>query len=176
MPSHKTQKIGIERCVRRFAGLADKESAYRPIDMLLPQFDRKRFAVVGRPDENTEEPSPLDDVEAFNLTYLECAPGKGIGTHAHATPELFIPMSGRWRVTLGENAEQETILEPWDIISVPPDEMHGAVNISDETGWLMTVNAGFGGARIRWAANIVEELRTAGHDVATEEQPGEKPG
>lgn len=171
--STNDSNMDIERCVMRFGGLDGKESAYKPIDMLLPQFDRRRFAVVGRPKETTENPSPLDTVDAFNLTYLECAPGKGIGTHAHATPELFIPMSGRWRVTLGENAEQETILEPWDIISVPPDEMHAATNISDETGWLMTVNAGFGGAKIRWASDVVEQVRELGHDAAEEEQPDE---
>lgn len=163
----------IERYMLRFAELADRQSPWQPIDTLIERFDRERYSVVGRPAEGTGQGKSVDEVDAFNMTYLRCDPGKGIGTHAHATPEVFIPMAGRWSITLGENAEQEVIAEPWDVISVPPDAMHGAINISDQVGWLMTINAGHGGARIRWAAPLLDELRALGHDVEESEQPGE---
>ncbi len=163
----------IERHVLRFRDLDGRESPWRPIDTMLSRFDRRRYSVIGRPAEGTGQGKSVDDIEAFNVTYLSCEPGKGIGGHAHATPEVFIPMTGRWSVTLGAEGGQEVILEPWDIISVPPDEMHGAVNISDETGWIMTINAGHGGARIRWAPDLLEEVRALGVDVSDAEQPGE---
>ena len=166
----------LEPHVLRFADLGPKESPYRPVDTLLPRFRRKRYSVVGRPAEQVGERTPLEDVDAFNLTYLACEPGTGIGAHAHDTEELFIVMAGRWRVTLGENAEQATEIGPFDLVAVPPGIMHGAMNISDETGWMMTVNAGHGGARIAWAANLVAELRAAGHDVADAETPGSPAG
>lgn len=164
---------GIEAHVLRFGGLGERESPYRPADTLLPRYERHRYSVVGRPAEQKGPLTPLEDVEAFNLTYLKCEPGKGIGTHAHATPEVFIIMEGTWRVTLGENAEQETLLDKWDIISVPPNAMHGAVNISDRDGWIMTINAGHGGARIHWARALVEEIRASGQEVPEAETPGE---
>ena len=40
-----------------------------------------------------------------------------------------------------------------DIIAVPPDAMRGAMNIADEVGWIMTIDAG--------------------HAVAASETPGE---
>ena len=41
----------IEAHVLRFSDIDQRESPYRPIDMLLERFERKRFAVVGRPAE-----------------------------------------------------------------------------------------------------------------------------
>jgi hypothetical protein len=50
--------------------------------------------------------------------------------------------------------------------------MHGAEVIGEETGWLMTINAGHGGAKLFWDANLVEELRAKGLDVSDVEIPG----
>ena len=163
----------IETHVLRFGGIDQRESSYRPIDMLLERFERKRYAVVGRPAEQKGETTPLDEVDAFNITYLKCEPGKGLATHGHQTPEAFIVMAGRWKITLGLHAEQETILGPFDIISVPPYAMHGAEVIGDETGWMMTINAGHGGAKLFWPPDLVEEIRATGADVSDVEIPGE---
>ncbi len=75
-------------------------------------------------------------------------------------------------MTLGIDSEQEIILKPFDIISVPPNEMHGAQVVGEETGWLMTINAGHGGAKLFWPPNLVEELRNNGADVSDVEIPG----
>ena len=172
IPGNQNRTLDIEEHVMRFEKLPGNESSYRPIDMLLPRYARDRYAVVGRPGESTTSNSPLHNVDAFNITYLKCAPGKGIGNHAHKTPEAFIVMSGKWLITLGPKSEQKTTLEPWDIISVPPSEMHSAVNISHEEGWLMTINAGQSGAKLFWAPELVEEIRATGKDVNNIENPG----
>ena len=163
----------IEAHVLRFSEIDQRESPYRPIDMLLERFERKRYAVLGRPAEQKGEPTPLDQVEAFNITYLKCEPGKGLATHGHLTPEAFIVMAGRWKITLGLHAEQETILGPFDIISVPANQMHGAEVIGEEVGWMMTINAGHGGAKLFWPPDLVEEIRATGADVSDVEVPGE---
>jgi len=117
-------ELPLEAHVLRFRDLAGRESSYRPIDMLLSRFERDRYSVIGRPTEQSGPRTPLDELDAFNVTYLKCAPGKGIGTHAHATPEVFIVMTGKWSITLGVDAEQESIVEPWDIIAVPSSFGH----------------------------------------------------
>ena len=171
--SPNIKKVDIERHVLRFQNLDQRESPYRPIDMLLERFERKRYAVLGRPAEQRGEATPLDNVEAFNITYLKVEPGKGLAPHGHQTPEAFIVMQGTWRITMGLNSEQETIMRPFDIISVPPNELHGAEVIGEETGWLMTINAGHGGAKLFWPPNLLEELRAKGLEVSDVEIPGD---
>ena len=58
-----------------------------------------------------------------------------------------------------------------DIITVPAGEMHGAVNVSDDDGWLMTINAGNQGAEIHWAPDLVDEVRRAGIAAEASETP-----
>jgi len=158
------------RCVIRFGELDGRRSTYRPADMQLSRYERERYSVVGRPAEGTVAGKRLGEATGFSVVYLKCEPGKGVGLHAHATPEVFIPMSGRWAVTLegGERLE----LGPWDVISVPPDLMHGLVNLADEPAFVMAINPGHGGAPIRFAPALLAELREHGAVAAAEEVPG----
>ncbi len=98
-----TTSPDIEAHVLRFSDLPGRESAYRPIDMLLKRFERKRYAVVSRPAEQNGRSTPLDQVDTFNITYLKCEPGMGLATHGHSTPEAFIVMAGRWKITFIPN-------------------------------------------------------------------------
>ena len=64
--------------------------------------------------------APIRDVD-FTLHIAECPPGQGPGLHAHhATTETFFCLDGRFRVSYGDHGEDETVLEPWDTVSVPP--------------------------------------------------------
>lgn len=164
--------LEIDACVVRFSELDGRESPFHPFDMQLARFDRKRYSVIGRPAEQKGEARAVNRVEGFSVVYIRCEAGKGIGAHGHATAEVFIPLSGRWKVTFGAEGEREVELGPWDVISVPPDVMHGAVNVSDEDGWLMAINAGQAGAPIRWAPKLVEEIRALGKEAAESETPG----
>jgi len=73
----------------RFKELDQHQSGFRPIDMALARFDRRRFSVIGRPSEATSDSKSLNSVEAFNMVYVQCDPGKGIGLHKHNTAEIF---------------------------------------------------------------------------------------
>lgn len=167
----KSSRLDLEDHVVRFGDLSRHESPYHPFDMQLPQYARKRYSVVGRPAEQAGAPKAVHQVKDFSVVYISCKPGKGIGAHAHATPEVFIPLSGRWRLTLGE---AETTLEPWDVLSVPPDVMHGAVNVSDEEAWLLVINAGHAGAKIHWAPELLAEIRARGLRAEASEDPGRR--
>lgn len=165
-------KLNIEDCIVRFAELGAQESPYRPLDMQLARYDRRRYSVIGRPSEQAGAVAKGRQVKEFSVVYIKCEPGKGIGAHGHATSEVFIVMSGRWRITGGDEGEHQAELGPWDVISVPPDLMHGAVNVSDEDGWLMAINAGQAGAPIRWAPAVLAEIRAEGKEAAESEAPG----
>jgi len=174
MSGSDAEAIDLEDCVVRFRDLGAHESPFHPFDMQLDRFDRKRFSVIGRPAEQAGATKSTHQVKEFSVVYLSCEPGKGIGAHGHATPEVFIVLSGRWKLTLGADEERSTILEPFDVISVPPDAMHGAVNVSDGTAWLMAINAGHAGAKIRWAPKLVEEIRAMGKQASESEIPGHR--
>ena len=91
----KHSTCDIEKYVLRFEDIEKRESSYRPIDMMLERFERKRYAVLGRPAEQKGEITPLDNVKAFNITYLKVEPGKGLATHGHQAFEAFIVMRGK---------------------------------------------------------------------------------
>ncbi len=157
--------IDPENQVIRFNELDKMESPFQPADMALERFARHRYSVVGRPAEKTAAGKGPGDVKDFSVVYISCEPGKGIGSHAHSNAEVFIPMSGRWRVTMRDETEKSVELSAWDVISVPPDVMHGAENIGEETAWLLAINAGGGTAKSHWDPKLVAEILAAGGKV-----------
>ncbi len=164
----------LEDHIVRFRDLGERRSAYRPLDMLLERFERERYPVVGRGAETAGKGGRTAEVEGFSIVYLRIEPGKGIGAHAHDTAEVFIPLSGRWQATVDG---QEALLEAWDVISVPPNRMHGLVNIGAEVAFVLTVNAGQAGAPIYFAPALLDEVRAAGGPVRDiDYPPGASPG
>ena len=133
----------LEDCIVRFSDLPQRRSTFRPLDMQVAKYERQRYAVVGRGAEGSSKGKKTAEVKDFSIVYLNLDPGKAVGTHAHASSEVFVPLTGRWEVGIGG---ETTILEPFDVISVPPGVMHSLVNVSDLPALLMAVNAGGSGA------------------------------
>ncbi len=158
----------LEDCIVRFKDLPQRRSTFRPLDMKVSKYERERYSVVGRGAEGTTKGKKTAEVKDFSIVYLKLDPGKAVGEHAHATSEVFIPLTGRWEVGIGG---ETTILEPFDVISVPPDSMHSLVNVSDEPAFLMAVNAGGAGAPIQWAHQVLEEVRATGSEASKLEKP-----
>jgi len=57
------------------------------------------------------------------------------------------------------------------VISVTPDILHSARNISDQTAYIMAINEGQSGAPIRLDPALLSEIRAAGHQVSDPEYP-----
>ena len=155
---------GAERQVIRFEDLNGRESPFHPFDMVLERFQRRRYAVVGRRTEKTATGSGPGEVDDFSVVYIAAAPGKGIGSHAHATPEVFIVMGGE--------SPAELEVGPWDVVAVPPDVFHSAVNIGETEGWILAINTGGDGAPIQWDPALIAEIRAQGLTVEATELPG----
>ena len=161
----------LEKYFIRYSELDSRQSSFHPFDTRLPRYQRTRYSVVGRPKEGTTDGKYHDDGAGFSVVYLKIEAGKGVGMHAHASSEVFIPMSGKWRVQI--EGGMESVAFPWDVLSVPPNLMHGLENISDETAFIMAINSGNTGAPIRFSPDLIEELRSKGEEVADLELPGE---
>ena len=163
----------LEDCIVRFKDLPQRRSTFQPLDMKVAKYERERYSVVGRGAEGSNKGKKTGEVKDFSIVYLKLDSGKAVGTHAHASSEVFIPLTGRWEV--GINGET-TILGPFDVISVPPGVMHSLVNISDEPAFLMAVNAGGAGAPIQWAHQVLEEVRATGGVISEMEKPPAEAG
>ena len=73
----------------------------------------------------------------------ECAAGDGPGLHVHwRTHETFIALSGKWRINWGDNGEEHVILEPFDMIAVPPKVTRQFINVSDKDAHLLVLIQG----------------------------------
>lgn len=88
------------------------------------------------------KPSIISD-DNLSVIIAECPPGNKPMLHAHFfTVEHFMCLSGRFRIRWGDQGEHETILEPYDLIAVPPAVCRDFTNISDQTAHLLVLITG----------------------------------
>lgn len=172
MTSAELSREEMEKYVIRYKDLPNRVSPVRLLDMALPQFERKRYPVTGRSAEQSWSDKRVGEVEAFNINFISCEAGCGIGAHAHDSDEAFVILTGRWSVNFGEAGDREIELEPFDMIAVPPNIMHGVTNVSDSQAYLIAVQGAHRGATIQWSSRVVEEVRVLGLDVDAVEYPG----
>jgi uncharacterized RmlC-like cupin family protein len=75
----------------------------------------------------------------------ECPPGDKPMLHAHFfTTEHFFCLNGRFKIRWGDEGEHELILEPFDMIAVPPGVCRDFINVSDQTAHLLVMITGEG--------------------------------
>ena len=108
---------------------------------------------------------PVDGGAAgvFRLGFATCPPGNGPGLHVHwKTHETFIAMTGKWEIRWGDKGEERTVIEPFDLIAVPPGVTRQFINISDQDAHLMVIIQGQPGefddvGRVPETAQLVEK-------------------
>lgn len=153
--------------VIRFAGL--RPLRVNPADTVLHRYRRERFSVIGRADERVPG-EPGTAVEAnVNCGFIRCAPGCGNCSHRHPNWEIFIPISGRWRLSLegGSLGEPgDLVLDAWDVIVVPPNTYHAATNVSDREACLLSLNPGRKGAPYVLHPAVIEQLSAFSAETA----------
>ena len=163
----------MEKFVIRFKDLSNRVSPTRLMDMALPEFERKRYPVVGRSTEQSWPDKRVGEVEAFNLNFVSCNPKCGIAVHAHDSDEAFVILTGRWLISFGESNVTDIEVEPYDVVSVPPNVMHGLTNLSNSESFLLAAQGAHRGAAIKWSPRLVERVRALGLDAASVEHPGQ---
>lgn len=103
------------------------------------------------------------DAGVFRLGFATCPPGNGPGLHVHwNTHETFICMTGKWEIRWGDKGEERTVIEPFDLIAVPPGVTRQFINISDQDAHLMVIIQGEPGkfddvGRVPETAQLVEK-------------------
>ena len=72
-----------------------------------------------------------------------CPPDQGPGLHVHYhTHETFMALTGRWEIQWGDAGEESIVLEPFDLIAMPPRVTRRFINRSSEDAHLMVIIQG----------------------------------
>ncbi|HUR56071.1 MAG TPA: cupin domain-containing protein [Opitutaceae bacterium] len=83
------------------------------------------------------------DAGVFRLGIATCPAGNGPGLHIHwRTHETFMALTGKWEIRWGDKGEETTLLEPFDLIAVPPGVTRQFINRSDKDAHLLVIIQG----------------------------------
>jgi len=147
--------------VARFHELKSSSEAF--VDTRIPEYNREIFNIIGRGvTENPTLAPAISDNRDFNISMLKSEPGKGSSLHDHDTIEVFLPLTGKWRIGLGDAGEEAIILEPFDIFSCPPGVMRSVTNVGTASGCILAILGGTDPGRARWSPTINEKARELG--------------
>lgn len=118
------------------------------VDAAIPGCERTTYRVLGqRPD------APLQ-AEDFHLNIVLCQSGKAAPLHNHLTQEVFVALTGRWEVFWGPEGDRSLVLEPMDVVSIPPGVSRGFRNVSTEPSLLMGMASGRDPGNINWPEHV----------------------
>ena len=147
--------------VARFKDLKSSSEAF--VDTRIPEFNREIFNIIGRGvTENPLLAPAIADNRDFNISMLKSEPGKGSSLHDHDTIEVFLPLTGKWRIGLGDTGKDEIILDAFDIFSCPPGIMRSVTNIGTGAGCILAILGGTDPGRARWSPTINAKARELG--------------
>ena len=102
---------------------------------------RKVYPVMAPADyKGRSAAAPIKGPKGLIVSIAECEPHNGPGLHRHLnTCENFFCLEGRFEISWGDNGEFKTVLEPYDLISVPRGVNRKFFNISDKVGRLLAL-------------------------------------
>lgn len=150
----------MERNVARFKD--QKSSATAFLDTRIPGHEREIFSIIGNGVQEDAAMDPQIPAQDFHLAMIRAEPGKGAALHAHLTQEVFVPLTGRWAIFWGPEGNNELILEPYDVASIPIHVMRGFRNAGTETAMMLAVVGGHDPGRVGWPQSMKDMAHAAG--------------
>lgn len=109
-------------------------------------WSRRLLPVVTRADEAPGPfgtRAPIKGAGDISITYAVCPAGTGPSLHTHRrTFETFTVLKGRFQFTLGDEGEGTAVLDPFDVISVPPGIARAFRNVGTDEGLLQVIITG----------------------------------
>ncbi len=162
-PNATETSVFEQECLVRYSDLRPCTNAF--VDARTPGSERKEnFTIIGPGvSENPDQYVHISRPHGFNIGGARQPPGCVNSQHSHLTAEVFIVHSGRWAFRSGERARDgEVILEPGDVVSLPPNMFRGFENIGDEVGFLFAVLGGDDPGRVLWAPDVFDAAEKHG--------------
>lgn len=112
----------------------------------------------------------LAEPHGYCIGAASMQPGVVNNPHLHYTAEVFMCLSGEWRMDIGVPVEHSLIVRPGDVFSVPTWVFRSFENIGNEEGFLYTVLGGDDPGGIVWAPWVLREARATGLALNTEHE------
>jgi uncharacterized RmlC-like cupin family protein len=114
------------------------------LEMITAKTTRNIMSPGALPGQLSPNPPVIGgDAGVFRLGIVTCPPGNGPGLHVHyKTHETFMALTGRWEIQWGDKGEESIMLEPFDLIAVPPQVTRRFVNRSDVDAHLLVIIQG----------------------------------
>ena len=156
----------------RFDELKSKAIPLMFIDSIIPGHNRLNYALIGdTASENDKYEPEITEPHGFQIGMVKAPPGNGPAFHTHDYIEAFVPLKGKWRFYWGNSEDEiegETIIEEWDLISLPPGLWRGFENVSDEDGWCLGIleqHKVFDGKDPYWAPQVIKNAAKHGFNA-----------
>ncbi len=143
--------------VWRFDALKGSPNAF--IDAAVPGHERVLYGALGTGTADEQIFKAVKAAENFHIDFIKAGPGQGAALHSHDSEEVFIVMTGRWKVTWGTNGENELELDRFDGVSVPSGVMRSFENLGDQENVLMAIIGGKTPGHCVWSEAILTKLR-----------------
>jgi uncharacterized RmlC-like cupin family protein len=129
----------MEKRVARFSTLQPSKKSFTEQNVGIPGeayelLAAKNVYVLLAPEGNKRSAAKPAVVGApgIEVVIAECPPGQGPAMHAHClSHEIFLCMTGRYEIIWGDKGEHSIVLEPFDLIAIPPGVFRRFRNISD---------------------------------------------
>lgn len=153
-----------EQMPSRIVRYRDMDFTHRGhLDTYIPGHERETAAVIGPGvmEDPSHQPAIIS-TDGFNLTYARAKPGHGNALHDHDTVEVFVPLNGRWSIRYGEDGAHEAILDPFDVISIPPGILRAFKNVSDQEACLLVIVGGDNPGHVLWPEQIIAQAAAHG--------------
>ena len=134
------------------------------VDVRLPQSAGKvSYSFIG-PGVSQNDAQTVNLTEPHGFQVGAASMGRGVinNQHLHFTAEVLICTRGRWRVNIGEHAEQHLEVGPNTVFSTPNWVFRGFENIGSDDGWLFAVLGGDDTGGIIWAPDVLRDAAQTG--------------
>ncbi len=156
----KSKPIGEEEMqarVWRFDALEGSPNAF--IDAAVPGHERVLYGALGTGTADEQIVKAVKAAENFHIDFIKAGPGQGAALHSHDSEEVFIVMTGRWKVSWGTQGEHMLELDRFDGVSVPSGVMRSFENLGDEENILMAIIGGRTPGACVWSEAILDKLQ-----------------
>lgn len=112
--------------------------------------------------QNADQAINLVEPHGFNIGAATLPHGVINNQHLHFTAEVFICTRGKFRLNIGEFADQHIDISEGEIFSAPTWVFRGFENIGPDDGWLFAVLGGDDTGGILWAPEVLREAAETG--------------
>lgn len=145
--------------VFRFGEMPASNRAF--LDAVIPGHNRVLMGALGTGTADQDLRKQVETAENYHIDFIKAEPGNGAALHSHDSEETFICLTGRWRVSWGDEGEEHVDLGYLDGICCPAGVMREFRNISDETALMMAILGGREPSHVVWARSIQGKMAKA---------------